>query len=239
MRSLLVLYMVNHLFISPTSAGAVLGFDGEGHALEGLFGPLATQALSSQIYGLYTGFVYFAPFFGGHARRPAAGAAAAVIAGAVLMAIGHFHDGGRALFFPALMFLILGNGCFKPNISTQVGALYPPGDTRRDARSRSSTSASTSARSCRRWSVATLGQRVRLALGLRRGRRRHGDRAAVLSSNQRSCRSRSRPDASQSAPVAGLAAYIVGIPLLVSACCGTLTLAQRSRELAVSRPPPP
>src|SRR5208337_5202458 len=35
-------------------------------------------------------------------------------------------------FFPALLFLILGNGAFKPNISTQVGNLYPPGDPRRD-----------------------------------------------------------------------------------------------------------
>jgi POT family proton-dependent oligopeptide transporter len=38
----------------------------------------------------------------------------------------------ETLFFPALMFLILGNGCFKPNISTQVGGLYAPGDPRRD-----------------------------------------------------------------------------------------------------------
>jgi POT family proton-dependent oligopeptide transporter len=38
----------------------------------------------------------------------------------------------QSLFFPALMFLILGNGAFKPNISTQVGALYKPGDPRRD-----------------------------------------------------------------------------------------------------------
>ena len=36
------------------------------------------------------------------------------------------------LFFVALLFLIAGNGCFKPNVSTQVGALYPPGDPRRD-----------------------------------------------------------------------------------------------------------
>jgi proton-dependent oligopeptide transporter, POT family len=36
------------------------------------------------------------------------------------------------LFFIALLFLILGNGAFKPNISTQVGDLYPPSDPRRD-----------------------------------------------------------------------------------------------------------
>src|SRR6058998_164776 len=55
-----------------------------------------------------------------------------VILGAILMAIGHFLMASEHLFFLALMFLILGNGAFKPNISTQVGNLYPPGDPRRD-----------------------------------------------------------------------------------------------------------
>src|SRR5438093_462936 len=48
------------------------------------------------------------------------------------MAIGHFLMASEHLFFLALMFLIAGNGAFKPNISTQVGLLYPPGDPRRD-----------------------------------------------------------------------------------------------------------
>ena len=48
------------------------------------------------------------------------------------MAIGHFLMAFQFLFFPALVFLILGNGAFKPNISTQVGNLYTPGDPRRD-----------------------------------------------------------------------------------------------------------
>jgi POT family proton-dependent oligopeptide transporter len=56
----------------------------------------------------------------------------AVILGAVLMAVGHFLMAVESLFFPALLFLILGSGAFKPNISTQVGSLYPPGDPRRD-----------------------------------------------------------------------------------------------------------
>jgi POT family proton-dependent oligopeptide transporter len=48
------------------------------------------------------------------------------------MAIGHFLMAFEHLFFLALFFLILGNGAFKPNISTQVGNLYPAGDPRRD-----------------------------------------------------------------------------------------------------------
>jgi len=50
----------------------------------------------------------------------------------VLMAIGHFMMAVEQLFLFALLALILGNGAFKPNISTQVGGLYPPGDPRRD-----------------------------------------------------------------------------------------------------------
>jgi POT family proton-dependent oligopeptide transporter len=49
------------------------------------------------------------------------------------MAIGHFLMAVETMFFPAMLFLIAGNGCFKPNISTQVGLLYPPGDKRRDS----------------------------------------------------------------------------------------------------------
>lgn len=55
-----------------------------------------------------------------------------VVIGAVLMAFGHFMMASERLFLFALLALILGSGCFKPNISTQVGGLYAPGDPRRD-----------------------------------------------------------------------------------------------------------
>ena len=106
MRSLLVYYMIKHLQF--------------------------TQERSSEIYGFYTGFVYFTPLFGGILADRFLGQRRTVVLGAVLMAIGHFLMAFERLFFPALLFLILGNGAFKPNISTQVGALYPPGDHRRD-----------------------------------------------------------------------------------------------------------
>src|SRR5438128_6962292 len=132
MRSLLVLYMVNHLFIQPDVGQRVLGFTAITGGLESVFGPLAVQPLSSQIYGLYTGFVYFTPFFGGMLADRVLGQRRTVIIGAILMAIGHFLMASEHLFFLALMFLILGNGCFKPNLATQVGGLYPPGDPRLD-----------------------------------------------------------------------------------------------------------
>jgi proton-dependent oligopeptide transporter, POT family len=132
MRSLLVLYMVNHLFLKPDVGKEVLGFNTIKGLLESAFGPLGPQPLSSQIYGLYTALVYATPFFGGLLADRLLGQRRTVILGAVLMAIGHFLMAVESLFFPALMFLILGNGAFKPNISTQVGGLYPEGDSRRD-----------------------------------------------------------------------------------------------------------
>ncbi|MEO5970866.1 MAG: peptide MFS transporter [Bdellovibrionia bacterium] len=132
MRALLVLYMTDHLIKSAQSGTHVVGFDALSSGLSSVFGPMGTQALASQIYGLYTGFVYFTPFFGGILADRILGQRKTVVIGAVLMAIGHFLMAYEGLFFIALFFLILGNGCFKPNISTQVGSLYPPGDSRRD-----------------------------------------------------------------------------------------------------------
>ena len=131
MRALLVLYMVKYL-LQPDQAGAVAGYGATRAALEALFGPLSVQALASQIYGLYTGLVYLTPIFGGLLADRYLGQRRTVLIGAVLMAVGHFMMAFEALFFLALLTLILGNGAFKPNISTQVGGLYAPGDRRRD-----------------------------------------------------------------------------------------------------------
>ncbi len=132
MRALLVLYMVNHLFLRPDVGEQVLGFAAIKGLLEWGFGPLAIQPLASQIYGLYTGLVYATPFFGGIVADRWLGQYKTVIIGGVLMSIGHFLMVFEDLFFPALMFLIIGNGAFKPNISTQVGDLYAKDDPRRD-----------------------------------------------------------------------------------------------------------
>ena len=131
MRSLLVLYMTKYLLL-PEQSGTVLGLGGTRRALEALFGPLDVQPLSSQIWGFYTALVYFTPLFGGLLADRVLGRRRTVVLGAVLMAIGHFMMAVEPLFLFALLALILGNGAFKPNISTQVGALYAPGDDRRD-----------------------------------------------------------------------------------------------------------
>ena len=106
MRALLIYYMTKHL----------------------MFG----QAKASQIYGLYSGLVYLTPLLGGILADRVWGQRRTVVAGGVLMAIGHFLMAYESAFFPALAFLIVGNGAFKPNISTQVASLYPQGDARRD-----------------------------------------------------------------------------------------------------------
>jgi proton-dependent oligopeptide transporter, POT family len=131
MRSLLVLYMAKYLLL-PAHSGDVIGLVPVRHALETVFGPLDVQPLSSQIWGFYTGLVYFTPIFGGLLADRVLGQRRTVVIGAVLMAIGHFMMAVEQLFLFALLFLILGSGCFKPNISTQVGGLYPAGDHRLD-----------------------------------------------------------------------------------------------------------
>jgi POT family proton-dependent oligopeptide transporter len=131
MRSLLVLYMTKYLLL-PEHAGDVRGLAAVKDALEAVFGHLDVQPLSSQIWGLYTGLVYFTPILGGILADRVLGQRRTVVIGAALMALGHFMMASEQLFLLALLTLILGNGCFKPNISTQVGGLYPPGDHRRD-----------------------------------------------------------------------------------------------------------
>jgi POT family proton-dependent oligopeptide transporter len=131
MRALLVLYMLKYLLL-PGHAAGVAGLATFRSALEAVFGPLAPQQFASQIYGTYTGLVYLTPIFGGLLADRMLGQRRTVILGASLMAIGHFLMAFEHLFLLALLVLILGNGAFKPNISTQVGHLYAPGDRRRD-----------------------------------------------------------------------------------------------------------
>jgi POT family proton-dependent oligopeptide transporter len=88
MTALLVLYMVNQLLL-PGHIEHVAGFAGFRHAIESVFGPLSTQALASQIFGLYAGFVYFTPVLGGWVADRWIGQRNAVVLGALGMTGGH------------------------------------------------------------------------------------------------------------------------------------------------------
>lgn len=116
MRALLVLYMT----------GAMTGFN------PGL-GWSAIEA--NAIYGIYVGFVYFMVVPGGWIADNILGHQRAVLIGAIIIALGHFT---LALpltqtFFLGLIFIVLGTGLLKGNISTIVGSLYKDNDDRRES----------------------------------------------------------------------------------------------------------
>jgi len=96
---------------------------------------LFSDQKSYAIYGSYTALVYLTPVFGGIIADRLLGYKRGIIAGASLMALGHFCMAieTQTVFYLALALLIVGNGFFKPNMSTIVGKLYHENDPRRDA----------------------------------------------------------------------------------------------------------
>ncbi len=118
MRAIFSLYMINALF-----------FD---------------KATASKVFGSFTGLVYLTPLLGGYIADRYWGNRKSIIVGGALMAIGQFFlfasgsvyestETSTMIMFTGLGFLILGNGFFKPNISTMVGSLYHEGDRRVDS----------------------------------------------------------------------------------------------------------
>lgn len=105
---------------------------------------LFDKSLSGQIYGSYTGLVYLTPLIGGYIADRYWGNRRSIMVGALIMAIGQFLLFLSGLFFEDVSFatilmfsglglLIAGNGFFKPNISSMVGQLYAPTDSRKDS----------------------------------------------------------------------------------------------------------
>ena len=116
MRALLVLYMT----------GAVTGFNpGLGWS----------QVESQAIYGIYSGMVYFMVVPGGWIADNILGHQKAVLIGALIIALGHFTLAIpiEQTFFLGLIFVVLGTGLLKGNISTIVGQLYEGQDDKRDS----------------------------------------------------------------------------------------------------------
>ena len=133
MTALLALFMVNQLLL-PGHVENIAGFYGFRAAIESLTGPLSTQALASQIFGLYSGFVYFTPLLGGIVADRWIGQRNAVVIGALSMSAGHLAMTLDQSFLLALLLLVIGSGFLKGNISAQVGALYPRADEARRTR---------------------------------------------------------------------------------------------------------
>ena len=110
MRSLLTLYMISEVF-------------------------KYSDAQATSVYGSYNALIYLTPIFGGLIADRLLGYRWAILMGGLLMAIGQFTlvVQKEFFFYAGMAFMVVGNGLFKPNISTLVGRLYPPGDSRRDA----------------------------------------------------------------------------------------------------------
>ncbi len=147
MRGLLKLYMANYLFVTAREALQGCSRRSEGPICELVAGdpngvlfwstiktwlPDNPAEAASILYGTYNACVYATPLLGGILADRWLGQRRAVYLGGVLMALGHFVMAIESSFFLALGLLVLGNGAFKPNVSTQVGSLYAPGDPRRD-----------------------------------------------------------------------------------------------------------
>ncbi len=130
MQALLVLYMGQQLLL-PGHVERVVGFAAFRSWIEHVYGPLSPAALASVIFGLYAGGVYLTPLAGGFIADRFLGRTVTVTIGAVLMVAGHLLMAFEVTFLLALTCLLLGVGCFKGNIASQVGEMYGPGDLRR------------------------------------------------------------------------------------------------------------
>jgi POT family proton-dependent oligopeptide transporter len=129
MQTLLVLYLTKQLLL-PGHVENILGFP-QLHAILSRGQPMTIVATASAIFGLYTALVYLTPSLGGLIADGWLGRTRTIILGACLMALGHFLMAFDASFLIALLCLMVGSGCFKGNIATQVGSLYRPDDLRR------------------------------------------------------------------------------------------------------------
>ena len=89
---------------------------------------------ASSWYGSFVFFIYFSPLIGGYIADKWIGRRASIIIGGILIAVGQFviASGSIAAIYIAMGFIILGNGFFKPNISSILGELYEKNDPRRD-----------------------------------------------------------------------------------------------------------
>jgi POT family proton-dependent oligopeptide transporter len=130
MQALLVLYMVERLLL-PGHVEHVAGFTTFRAVIESVTGPLSTQALAFQIFGIYLGLRYMKPLLGGLLGDRVLGRRRTVMLGAVLMTAGHFSMAFDLTFLLALGLLTVGAGCLRGNLVSQLGSLYAPNDRRR------------------------------------------------------------------------------------------------------------
>lgn len=94
------------------------------------------NASALNMYGTFCSLVYLTPLVGGYISDRYIGQRKAITIGGIIIAIGQFilfSNQSMTTLYIGLFLLIVGNGFFKPNISTLVGHLYPEGDKRKDS----------------------------------------------------------------------------------------------------------
>ena len=98
-------------------------------------GDASGEKPANVLYGAYLALVYAGAIFGGYVADKLIGFQRSILLGAVVMSVGLFllASPTENMFKLGLATIIVGNGLFKPIISTLVGKLYAPGDERRDS----------------------------------------------------------------------------------------------------------
>jgi POT family proton-dependent oligopeptide transporter len=129
MQSLLVLYMTGYL-LQPGHVEHVLGFGAFHQFLARLYGPVSGQALASAITCLYGAMAFGTPLLGGLIADRWLGRTRSIVAGSLLMTLGHFLMAFDVSFLLALFCLVVGSG-LAGVMKAQVGGLYSAQDLRR------------------------------------------------------------------------------------------------------------
>ena len=93
----------------------------------------AAEATSAKAYGTLACLAYLTPVFGGIVSDALLGAHRSAVLGAVIMAVGYGAMASEWAFLIGLVLVCVGNGAFKPSISTQLSALYDKNDPKRDS----------------------------------------------------------------------------------------------------------
>tara|TARA_B100000683_G_scaffold157992_2_gene152499 strand:+ start:24336 stop:25991 length:1656 start_codon:yes stop_codon:yes gene_type:complete len=93
----------------------------------------AAEATSAKAYGTFACLAYLTPVFGGIVSDALLGAHRSAVFGAVIMAVGYGAMASEWAFLIGLVLVCVGNGAFKPSISTQLSALYDKNDPKRDS----------------------------------------------------------------------------------------------------------
>lgn len=129
MQAILTLYLAKELLL-PGRVDHVVAFGPFSHAIEALTGPLSVEALATQTFGIYIAMVNATPLIGGWIGDRLLSRRLTVTLGALLMTLGHFSLAFDQSFLFGMLFLAVGAGLLRGNLSPQVKALYPAGDRR-------------------------------------------------------------------------------------------------------------